>query len=186
MAVVKCKYCGKQIAKDNAYKIADRQYYCNKTCYDDKQRSKIDNGKTNKIKYKPQEGTERREFTDYIQMIYINSGWNKYSINWSMVCSQASNILNEHPKWTYDTLLYILQYMNEVLGLQLVTKESNYSPLSLVPFYATEAEEYFIQTQDIEDKINSFDFNTEVKIVKNINRQYKKNNYNKINIENIL
>ena len=185
MAVVKCKYCGKQIEKDNAYKIADRQYYCNKTCYDDKQRSKIDNGKTNKIKYKPQEGTERREFTDYIQMIYINSGWNKYSINWSMVCSQASNILNEHPKWTYDTLLYILQYMNEVLGLQLVTKESNYSPLSLVPFYATESEEYFIQTQDIEDKINSFDFNTEVKIVKNINRPYK-NNYNKINIENIL
>ena len=56
MAVVKCKYCGKQIEKDNAYKIADRQYYCNKTCYDDKQRSKIDNGKTNKIKYKPQEG----------------------------------------------------------------------------------------------------------------------------------
>ena len=54
MAVVKCKYCGKQIEKDNAYKIADRQYYCNKTCYDDKQRSKIDNGKTNKIKYKPQ------------------------------------------------------------------------------------------------------------------------------------
>ena len=185
MAVVKCKYCGKQIEKDNAYKIADRQYYCNKTCYDDKQRSKIDNGKTNKIKYKPQEGTERREFTDYIQMIYINSGWNKYSINWSMVCSQASNILNEHPKWTYDTLLYILQYMNEVLGLQLVTKESNYSPLSLAPFYETETEEYLIKTQDIEDKINSFDFNTEVKIVKNINRQYK-NNYNKINIENIL
>lgn len=182
--MAKCRYCGTNIDSAMAYSVTKGQYYCNKECYDNKQRIKLNEGKSTKIRYKPIEGTDRREFTDTIQNLFVQAGWNKNKINWSMLMSQASNILKQHEKWSYATLTYILWYMTEILELQLITKESNYSPLSLVEYYGQEAEEYFNQTQRIEQNIEKFDFNENKIVIKN-NFTYNKNKHKEIDISNI-
>lgn len=168
---IKCRFCKKDVPKALAYKVGNF-YYCSKNCYDEKQREKLDEGSSKKIKYKPREGTDRREFTDYIQKIYLDNGWNKKKINWTLLMSQAKNILDEHEVWSYTTLTYILTYMYETLGLSLLTAESKYSPLTLIPFYAVEAEEYYNETVELEEMIENFDFEIQIKeIPKNNNCQ---------------
>lgn len=159
---VKCRCCKKDIIKSQAYKVGNQSYYCNEECYNNKQSQQIKKNTSNKIKYKPQEGTDRREFTDYLQKIFIENGWDKNKINWKLLMSQSKNILDENKNWSYYTLQYVLYYMYEVLELKLLTKESNYSPLSLLPYYALEAEEYYKETEELDEFINNFDF-TEIK-----------------------
>lgn len=163
----KCKYCGSEIDKNTAYNPSPRMYYCSKEHFDERERKRLgENNKSNKIKYKPQENTNRREFTDYVQNIYVNRyGWNKNKINWTIICSNASNILKQHENWTYDTLTYILYYMNEILELDLICQESNYNPLSLLPFYAQEAEDYFNEMSAIDDIVSTFDNTNNEKII---------------------
>lgn len=181
---MKCKHCGKELTKEEAYNPSPRNYYCNKFCFDERERKRLGEGKTKKIKYKPKDdGNPRRIFTDKVQSIYINYGWDKNKINWQMICGNALNILKEHENWSYDTLTYILYYMHDILGLNLISEESNYSPLSLLPYYAIEAEEYYNQTESIKESIENFDFNEEIKIIKNI--QHKKIKHKLINMEDI-
>lgn len=166
--LVKCRCCGTEIDKSIAYSVKQGQYYCNENCYNKKKHGEE---KGNKIKYKPREGTQRREFTDYVQRIYLDSGWNKNKINWTMICSQAKNILDEHEVWSYDTLTYILFYMYEILGLQLVTEESKFSPLTLIPYYALEAETYCNENAELEEIIENFDFTPRNKIISKYNQE---------------
>ena len=120
----------------------------------------------NKVKYEPQESTDRRDYTDYIQKIYLDNGYDKSEIPWALIGAQTKNILSEHEIWSYATLQYILYYMYEVLELNLFTEESNGSILSLLPFYGIEAEKYFNQTKEIEKSIDEFDFNDNEIVIK--------------------
>ena len=129
----------------------------------------------NKVKYEPKENTDRRDYTDYIQKIYLDNGYDKSEIPWALIGAQTKNILSEHEIWSYATLQYILYYMYEVLELNLFTEESNGSILSLLPFYGIEAEKYFNQTKEIEKSIDEFDFiDNEIVIKKNCGGKKKK------------
>ena len=113
MSKVKCRYCGKDIDKETAYSVKKGQYYCNENHY----LSSLEKKKnTTKHSYKSAEGTDRRAFTDAIQYLYVNIyGWNKKAIKWQILMSQASNLLKANPNWTYDTILYVIWYMQEIL-----------------------------------------------------------------------
>ena len=76
--MAKCKYCGKEIDKESAYNPKKGFYYCNENHY----LSHLEKQKnTSKHSYKSAEGTDRRDYSDYIQNIYIRYGWNKNKIN---------------------------------------------------------------------------------------------------------
>lgn len=167
----KCRYCDKQLDKDTAYKVGKASYYCNEECYN-KVMAKRNKAKA---KYELKENSDRLEYTDYIQRIYLENGYDKSEINWTLLMSQTKNILQEHEVWSYITLHYILYYMYEVLELNLFSEESNGSILSLLPFYGLEAEKYFNQTKEIEKSINEFDFtDNEIVIKKSCGGKKKK------------
>ena len=169
--MAKCRCCGKEIEKETAYKVGKASYYCNEECYNVTMAKR----NKNKVKYEPKENTDRRDYTDYVQKIYLDNGYDKSEINWTLLMSQTKNILSEHEIWSYATLQYILYYMYEVLELNLFTEESNGSILSLLPFYGIEAEKYFNQTKEIEKSIDEFDFtDNEIVIKKNCGGKKKK------------
>ena len=154
MAIVKCKYCSKEIERETAYSVKKGQYYCCENHY----LSALEKRKTtSKHSYKSAEGTERRNYSDTIQKLYVDMyGWNKKKINWQIIFSQTNKLLKVNPNWTYDTILYIIWYMQEILGLNLICKESNWSPLSLVDYYALEAELYFNECQKVTESANNY------------------------------
>ena len=167
----KCRCCGKQLDKDTAYKVGKASYYCNEECYN-KVMAKRNKAKA---KYEPSESSDRRVYTDYILKIYLDNGYDKSEVPWTLLMSQTKNILQEHEVWSYLTLQYILYYMYEVLELNLFSEESNGSILSLLPFYGIEAEKYFNQTKEIEKSIDEFDFNdNEIVIKKSCGEKKKK------------
>lgn len=160
-----CRHCGKEIESDVAYKPnqSSKMYYCDEDCY-------IASQAKNKEKFKPTYGSEKRDLTDYIQLIYINSGFDKRTINWGMISKQIQNLLSNNPNWTYCTIQYILWYMNEVANMNLISEESHYNPLTLVEFYANEAENYYAEMSELDEYLSSFNFETEtVKIKRNQN-----------------
>ena len=171
---VKCKYCKKEINRDEAYSVARGQYYCCENHYLSAMEKKKNNGNHS---YKSAEGTDRRAYTDAIQNLYVNQyGWNKKRINWQILMSQSKTILDNNPSWTYDTILYIIWYEQEILGLNLICEESHWSPLSLVEYYALEAEEYYNECSKISKSVENYNFddcNIVVKSSKNEKIKYK-------------
>ena len=88
--------------------------------------------------------------------------------------SQCNNLLKSNPSWTYDTILYIVWYMQDILGLNLICKESNWSPLSLVDYYAQEAEQYYNECSEIAQSVENYDFdNCNIKAKSSKNKKIK-------------
>lgn len=156
MTTVKCRYCKKEINKDEAYSVGKGQYYCCENHY----LSSLEHKKNkSNHSYKSAEGTDRRAFTDAIQDLYVNKyGWNKKKINWQIIMSQSKKILTDNPSWTYDTILYILWYMQEILELNLICQASNWSPLSLVEYHALDAEQYYNECSEISKSVENYNF----------------------------
>ena len=152
--MVKCRYCNKEIDKETAYNVKKGQYYCSENHY----LSAIEKKQNNtKHSYKSVEGSDRRAYSDFIQDLYVNKyGWNKKKLNWQIIFSQTNNLLKANPSWTYETIEYIIWYMQEILGKNLICKESNWSPLSLVDYYALEAELYFNECQAVTESANNY------------------------------
>ena len=99
--MAKCKYCGKAIDKESAYNPKKGFYYCKENRY----LSHLEKQKnTSKHSYKSAEGTDRRDYSDYIQNLYIRYGWNKNKINWQIIFSQTNTLLKNNPNWSYETI----------------------------------------------------------------------------------
>jgi len=180
MATCKCRYCKKEIDKDTAYSPKSGMYYCNENHY----LSSLEKKKnTTKHSYKSAEGTDRRAFTDAIQDLYVNTyGWNKKAIKWQILMSQCSNLLKSNPTWSYDTILYVIWYMQEILEMNLINKESNWSPLSLVDYYAQEAEQFYNECTAIQESTKDYNDDKQIIIKSNKNKKLK---YKIINMEEL-
>lgn len=153
-----CKYCGKEVDKEIAYSPKRGQYYCSENHYLSALEKKQNNTKHS---YKSVEGSDRRAYSDFIQDLYVNKyGWNKKKLNWQIIFSQTNNLLKANPNWTYETIEYIIWYMQEILGKNLICKESNWSPLSLVDYYALDAELYFNECQAVTKSANNYSDDT--------------------------
>lgn len=180
LATVKCKYCGKEVERDNAYSPKKSVYYCNENHY----LSALEKQKQNtKHSFKSPKGSDRRNYTDTIQNLYIYYGWDKSKINWQVIMAQTNKLLRDNPKWTYDTILYILEYEYEILGIQLITKESNWSPLTLVDYHYIDAKKYWEECESIKQSIENFDFENK-DIIINKTQNYKKK-YKEIDLNEI-
>ena len=170
MSEVTCKYCKKKINKETAYSVQKGQYYCNENHY----LSALEKKKNvSKHSYKSVEGSDRRAYTDAIQDLYVNKyGWNKEKIAWQILMRQTTNLLNANPNWTYETILYIIWYMQEILGLNLICAESHWNPLSLVDIYALEAELYYNECQKVSNSADNYTDDT-ITIVKSKDKKIK-------------
>ena len=154
MTIVKCKYCSKEIERETAYSVKKGQYYCCENHYLSALEKKQNNTKHS---YKSVEGSDRRAYSDFIQDLYVNRyGWNKKKLNWQIIFSQTNNLLKANPSWTYETIEYIIWYMQEILDKNLICKESNWSPLSLVDYYALDAELYYNECQAVTKSANNY------------------------------
>ena len=178
--MVKCRYCKKDIDKDTAYSPKSGMYYCNENHY----LSSLEKKKnTTKHSYKSAEGTDRRAFTDAVQDLYVNTyGWNKRNIKWQILMSQVNNLLKANPSWTYDTILYIMWYMHDILGINLICKESNWSPFSLVDYYALDAENFYNECTEIQNSVENYNDDKQV-IIKS--KENKKLKYKPISMEDL-
>ena len=96
----------------------------------------------------------------------------RQKINWQILMRQATNLLNANPSWTYETILYIIWYMQEILELNLISAESHWSPLSLVDFYALDAELYYNECQKVSNSADNYTDDT-ITIVKSKDKKIK-------------
>lgn len=167
MSVVKCRFCKKEITKEGAYSIQQGQYYCNEEHYDLQR---------NKIKYKAPktkadgEPNDRRLLTDYIQEIFVDGGWDKHDINWTLMTAQIKNIQKENPNLTYNWIRYCLWYMRVIKNQNFFDENFNGSILNLVPFVYLEAYNYWKETKELKSKTEQFNLDENRVIVK----QHKK------------
>lgn len=149
MSNCNCAYCNKELDKKTAYHIkGSRSYFCNETCYVNKEQDKKSPPKTKKNP-KPLEGSSLRKLTDYIQKLYLLNGVDKDRINWEMIIRQAKNIIaNQEGNCNYLTLAYTLWYMVEVAQVNIYDYKEG-SILNLVPYYIREANVYYNEIQAV-------------------------------------
>ena len=84
----------------------------------------------------------------------------------------VNNLLKANPTWTYETILYIIWYEQEILGLNLICAESHWNPLSLVDYYALEAELYYNECQKVSNSADNYTDDT-ITIVKSKDKKIK-------------
>lgn len=177
-----CRFCKKEIPKGTEFKknSTDRNYYCNEEHWQLSQ---------DKKKYKPQKKTNagddnpRRLFLDYIQEIYVNNGWDKHDINWKLITSIIKNLMDEDKSITYGGMRYTLWYCKEIKELDLFSDKSK-SIIWCIPFYYSEAQKYYEQTEQLELEVKKFDLKDNEKIVKNSVNKIR--HLKKIPIDNLI
>lgn len=141
---VKCRCCKKGIDKETALNPKPMMYYCSQECYDEVLRK-------TKPAYKPQPKSPKRYFTDAVQALYVNYyGWDKDHINWAVIHKQSVAII-ERTDSNYFEMVNVMVYLQFILGMNLVCKESNYSPLSLIEYYIDEYREFERQQGEIKE-----------------------------------
>ena len=103
---MKCKVCNQDIEKGKRYKTEQyiSYYFCSQDCYE-KFLSQRNQPKS-KINFKPDKGSQRRRFTDYLQ------DWTDDKINWPMAMKQAKDIQEEYELSWHDMLM-VLKYARE-------------------------------------------------------------------------
>ena len=77
------------------------------------------------------------KLTDLIQSIYVAQGWDKRKIPFPMIASQIKNILTEHKDYKYAGITYTLDYMVNILELNLLSSMilSSSTSMSIVIVY---------------------------------------------------
>lgn len=172
MNTVKCRFCKKEIDKSTAYSVELGRYYCNE---EHKQLQE------NKIKYKAPktdkngEPNDRRLLTDYIQKIFVDEGWDKHDINWTLITAQIKNIQKENPKLNCNWIRYCLWYLIEIKHQNLFNDEFNGSILNLVPFTYIEALNYYKETKRIKEELENYTEDVEKKVVCRTKAEKRKN-----------
>ena len=97
MAKVKCRYCGKNISKDDAYSPKGRLYFCDEECY--KQWCKSDDGQLD-------------ELLDYVWHLYSPS--KQTSSTYVMIKKQAEHYHNVEG-FKYQGMFLAVRYYVEIL-----------------------------------------------------------------------
>lgn len=106
-----CDVCGKDIPRGQRYK-GDKyanQHFCSEDCY--KRFCTIKLSPRALINFKPEKGTDRREFTDYIQE------WTNDMVNWQWVMKQAKDIQEEY-ELDWHEMYLICKYARVYEGVE--------------------------------------------------------------------
>ena len=121
---------------------------------------------TKQPKLSDKEKEDYQSLTQVIQDLYVAQGYDKRKIPFPMITSQVKNMMSEHKDYNYKAIQYVLEYMANILELNLFNEESNGSILSLVPYYYEEAREFCIKCAEIKKSVKDFNFDDEVRIVR--------------------
>lgn len=114
----------------------------------------------------PKVKTDYSKLTDYILNLYIQNGYDKNYIPWNVLTAQISNMSSEH-NYKYSGMKYALYYMTEIEELNLFSKESNGSVLSLIPFYYDKAKDFYLSCEEIKKDVANINLSDNViKVVK--------------------
>ena len=179
MTQVKCRYCGKSIDRDSAYKVGKSSYYCNETHYLNKQ-----DESRNDIKYKATKGSDRRILTDYIVEIYLDAGYKKDEIPWNVLMQKTKQLMDKFG-YKYSGIKLTLEYEREIRGLNLLDDRSNGICLNFIEYDYEFAKQNYIETKNIEQAIQDFDFEENIIVVKKGIEKGNKKWYNEINVDEI-
>ena len=107
----------------------------------------------------------RKKLTDWIQSYYIRCGWDKNDINWNMITAQIKNIEDKDKSITDMGILYTLWFMSAVKEIYLLNNSENGSILNLVPFYYSQAQEYYNNERHLKQLYAEHEFKHESVIV---------------------
>ena len=133
---VVCRYCKKQIEKDNAYSKQKGMYYCNEQCYIQHQHKK--NNTTHKV-LNETESVEYRKLTDYIQLRFGTQ-----SPTWWSQFTRVTRQLVKNNNMKFSGMLLTLQYYYDILNKH--SNENVYGLQQIIVTYYEEAKNYFIET----------------------------------------
>lgn len=119
-----------------------------------------DRKKTIKEDAKIPKKSPRVALTDTIQEIYLQKGYNKEDIPWSLLMSQVKSMERDY-KLTDNEIRQTINYMITFENKDI----SDMDTLGLVPFYVDKCKSYIVQYKENKRKSKEFEFDDEVNIV---------------------
>jgi hypothetical protein len=165
--MVKCRYCGTEIKKEDAISEVPKVYYCSAEC--------MEMSRDKNAKGKPPVKSARRELTDLIQKYYLANGYKKNEINWNLICAQIKNLVDTYG-YKYSGIRYTLWYMVEIIEKPLFDDSYKGSILNLVPFEYINAQKYYQETKALEKAFEAFEGHGEKTVVRH-NTQRRRRYY---------
>ena len=149
----KCKHCQQEILDKTLATKKSNGYYHN-SCLEEMELAKR--------KYKPQENTPRRHFTDMVVEYYVNSGYDKNLIQWNTIQSQANKLMKENGQYTYPSMTYTLWYAMEI---EQVPISEDRGIIGIIEFNFDKAKKYYNELEEIKKSIDEFEFEDKVVVV---------------------
>lgn len=147
---MKCEVCGTEYGKGEGFHGTKYKavHFCCQDCYD--RFIKMKSAPKPTINYKPQKGSDRRKFTDYVQMLTENKA------NWQWLMKQAKDIQDEY-EIDWQTMYRTLKYAHEYEDAEWKMEYGLYQffPKYIKPMQEfTEAIMSAKQIENTEDEIN--------------------------------
>lgn len=167
---VKCMNCKKDINRDSAHKVGAKTYYCDVDCFNEKELTRV---KAKEV-HKPKSNSDRLALTNYIQLLFLEQGYDKSEIGWNMICSQIKNLMDNYADYdgkhyTNGGIKYALWYMKEIEEVNLFNNEKG-SILNLVPFYYDKSKRFWYECDNIKKKVKEIEFDDEIIVIKKSKR----------------
>lgn len=106
-----CDVCGIEIPKGQRYQGNKYKslHFCSENCW--KRYCAIKTKPKAVVNFKPEHGSDRRTFTDYIQ------DWTNDNVNWPFIMKQAKDIQEEY-ELDWHTMYMVLKYCRVYEGLE--------------------------------------------------------------------
>lgn len=152
---MKCCICDKEIARGKKFQGTRYQNYnfCSEACYE--KFIKLKSAPKPKANYKPQKGSPRRKFTDYIQE------WTNDMVNWQWIMKQAKDIQEEY-ELDWPEMYYVLKYCREY---EMLEWDLEWGLYQFFPKYIEPTQE-FIDTINQAKALAKEDLEDEYEVVK--------------------
>lgn len=120
-----CIICNKEIPRGKRYQGNKYKslHFCSEECFN--KYCKIKSAPKPLINFKPEKGTDRREFTDYIQE------WTGDKVNWALIMKQAKDIQEEY-NLNWHEMYLVCKYAHIYEGVEW---DFNYGLGQIFPRY---------------------------------------------------
>ena len=152
--IPKCKHCKQEIL-DKSQATKKGSYWYHNSCLEEIELAKK--------KYKPQENTPRRAFTDMVVAYYEYMGVDKNCIMWNTIQSQANKLMKENGQYTYPSMTYTLWYAMEI---EQVPISEDRGIIGIIEFNFDKAKKYYGELESIKKSIDEFVFEDKEVVIK--------------------
>ena len=159
----KCSYCGADIPKGQSY--CGNKYTSLRFCSEEHftQYVKIKTKPKPPVNFKPQQGTDRRKFTDYIQE------WCETEPRWEWLMKQAKDIQEEYGL-DWEEMYLVLKYCRVYEGVEW---DMQWGLYQFFPKYIQPMREFKQQCQEAREMAKGWEPIEEVHEIKKSNKREK-------------